>query len=176
MKSIGLVLIATIAIGLFAMPATMAYFTGQHQFVDPISVECTKCHGDIQTELSGGNVHEYMMCQVCHVTTAMSAMGNNPNTTKAGHASVAVECMDCHNSATGRFPQAGPLGDHDITSESAAHNNWYLSALNSDVNYGANEVCIACHTHANIEITWTAANANMTFNQGTRVFGAVDNV
>ncbi|MCK5487289.1 MAG: hypothetical protein KAI86_13815 [Desulfobacterales bacterium] len=176
MKSIGLIVIATIAVGLFAMPATMAYFTGQHQFVDAVSVDCTKCHGDIETELTGGLVHEFLDCQACHVTTDMSVMGDNPNLAKAGHASVAVECMDCHDSAVGGFPQAGALGDHDITNDTAAHNDWYLAALNSDINYGANEVCIACHTHTNVEITWTAADANMTYDQSTGVFGEVSNV
>lgn len=176
MKSIGLVLIATIAIGLFAMPATMAYFTGQHQFVDGISVECSKCHGDIGTELLNGEAHSNLDCQACHLTTDMSVLGDNPNLDKEGHASIAVECMDCHNagpSTSTGFPQAGPDGDHDITNSSAAHNNWYLAALNSDINYGANEVCIACHTHAGINITWTASNANMTYDQSTGVFGEV---
>jgi hypothetical protein len=173
---IGLVLAATIAVGMFALPTTMAYFTGQHDFMDPTSVMCSKCHGDIGTELSAGNVHESLKCQACHVTTGMSGMGSNPNVTKSGHASVAVECMDCHNATTGGFPQAGPHGDHDITASTAAHNKWYLSALNSSVNYGANEVCIGCHTHANINITWAASNANITFDQSTREFGKTPNL
>ena len=182
MKSIGLIVIATIAIGLFAMPATMAYFTGQHEFVQATDVECTKCHGDIQTELSAGFVHESLACQACHITTAMTidnatAVGINPNEAKAGHASIAVECMDCHDDQTG-FPSASTgvnagSADHDITNSTAAHNGWYQAAYNSDVNFGANEVCIACHTHTTVDITWTASDANMTYDQSTGEFAEV---
>ena len=186
MKSIGLVLIATIAIGLFAMPATMAYFTGQHTFTGGADVQCSKCHGAIEDEFLNANntVHESMICNDCHVTTNMNNASMNP-ADKTGHASIAVECMDCHDSAVFAGPQAGSTpnanGDtHDITSPDAAHGDWYQAALNDGnddsltPSTGANEVCIACHTHTAVEILWTSSlNGTMTYNQTSRTFEVV---
>lgn len=178
MNKIGLVVAAIVAVGMFALPATLAYFDGQHVFVAGADVDCTKCHTDINDEFNvqnnvGLKPHQSIDCRDCHVTTTMGGTNLNQNpANKEGHASTAVECMDCHDSALG-IAQAGPNGDHDITNTTAAHNAWYQAALaNSDTTLknGANEVCIACHTHTAVTIEWIGGAANMTYNQSSQVF------
>ena len=183
MNKIGLVLAATIAVGMFALPATMAYFTGQHVFVAGADVDCGKCHSDIDTEFyvtnenTNGPHSANMVCRDCHITEAMGGASAYQNPAdKGGHASTAVECMDCHNNSAVAFPQAGEFGDHDITNATAAHRNFYLDALsNSDTTLknGANEACVACHTHTAVTIDWLPGN-NMSYNQSTGTFANTD--
>ncbi|TFH42591.1 MAG: hypothetical protein E4G94_06025 [ANME-2 cluster archaeon] len=172
-NKIGLFIAATIAVGMFALPATMAYFDGQHTFVDGADVDCEKCHTTIGEEFASTQSHDAMACRDCHVTTLMGGTsGYQNNASKVGHASTAVECMDCHNSLQSSAPQAGPEGDHDITNTSAAHNAWYLSALDNEdttLKNGANEVCVACHTHTAVTIIWLPGT-NMTYNQSSDTF------
>ena len=79
------------------------------------------------------------------------------------HAAVVIQCIDCH-----------PWVPHELTYEdssiSAAHKPFYVS-LNETTTVtngtallkGANEACLACHTHVGVNITWTRA-AYTTFN------------
>lgn len=182
MRKIGLILVAAIAIGMFALPATMAYFTGQHTFVygNPLRappgseyVLCTKCHADIGTEFTSGvHADAGMICNDCHVTTAMNGTSTYQNpSSKVGHASVAVECMDCHDGGVG--PQVGNGSAHDITSSGAAHKDFFAAALaNTDMNNGYNEACIACHTHTSVTISW-AAGTNMSYDPASNSFAVV---
>ncbi|MCL7475771.1 MAG: hypothetical protein M8352_06985 [ANME-2 cluster archaeon] len=184
MNKIGLVLAAVIAVGMFALPATLAYFDGQHVFVPGSQVDCGKCHAAIADEfnvvneqLSGAHSSN-MVCTDCHVTVQMNGAGSstiyqNP-AAKAGHASTAVECMDCHDSnQISAAPQAGQYGNHDITNVTAAHYDFYAAALaNADTTLrnGANEACVACHTHTAVTIVWVSSAPNMTYDQGTTLF------
>ncbi|MBW6517741.1 MAG: hypothetical protein K0A89_04470 [ANME-2 cluster archaeon] len=188
MNKIGLVLAAVIAVGMFALPATLAYFDGQHVFVSGSDVDCGKCHTAIADEFyyanrgaDGGVVGPHatnMVCTDCHVTVLMN--GNSTSTVyqnpaaKEGHASTAVECMDCHDSnQTSYAKQAGQYGNHDITDPTAAHYDFYAAALaNEDTTLrnGANEACIACHTHTAVTIVWVSTDGNMTYDQATGHF------
>lgn len=174
MRKIGLILVAAIAIGMFALPATMAYFTGQHYFVYGDDVQCTKCHADIGTEYGGAHDAIGMKCTDCHVTVAMNGTSStttqNPSA-KIGHASVAVECLDCHENGVG--PQVGLGSAHDIYSTGAAHREFFDAAIaNTDMNNGYNEACIACHTHTVVTITWAPGTA-MNYDATTDVFTVV---
>ncbi len=86
-----LVLIALIGVGLVALPQTMALFAGQHTFVNIDAtgnqIECLKCHGDIQAEMTTalgtnpmtGTVapHANFTCEYCHRVEAGAASGDN---------------------------------------------------------------------------------------------------
>lgn len=88
-KKIAMVLIALIGIGLYALPQTMALFAGQHSFynIDPTGnqVECNKCHGDVQAELTGTVLastgtkppHADMKCEFCHRLQIGQSSGDN---------------------------------------------------------------------------------------------------
>lgn len=51
--------VAFMALGLYAMPQTVALFAGQHTYYSGASVECEKCHSDILAEIEpSGYVYE----------------------------------------------------------------------------------------------------------------------
>lgn len=88
-KKLAIVLVSLMGIGLFALPQTMALFAGQHSFynIDPTGnqVPCEKCHGDVQTELSGAidpstgtpPPHANMKCEFCHRLQIGRSAGDN---------------------------------------------------------------------------------------------------
>ena len=76
-KKFGIALIALIGIGIFALPSTIALFSGQHSFynIDATGnqVPCVKCHGDVKAELGSNNngvnspgPHKDVQCEYCH--------------------------------------------------------------------------------------------------------------
>jgi len=85
-----LIVIALVGIGLWALPQTMSLFAGQHSFVNIDAtgnqINCVKCHGDVQSELSGTAVnaktgtvtpHATFKCEYCHRIEAGAASGDN---------------------------------------------------------------------------------------------------
>lgn len=156
------------AIGLIALPQTLALFAGQHNFYDVISdgaaaVPCEKCHADIFTELnqpgSVNSVHLAQGCDGCHTTTAPQKEGLTQGgaITADFHAAAAPACLDCHSGSgpgvDGRSILTGPEEVHKPFAQQANDTAKFLK--------GANEACIACHTHVAVKITWTKAQ-NMT--------------
>ncbi len=88
-KKMAIVLIALVGIGLYALPSTVALFSGQHTFVnlDPTGnqIDCVKCHGDVRAELGGSNssvsgtpgAHAAFKCEFCHRIEAGYSSGDN---------------------------------------------------------------------------------------------------
>jgi hypothetical protein len=96
----------------YALPSTVALFSGQHTFtnIDPRGnqIDCVKCHGDVQTELSSSTsivtgtpgAHAAFKCEYCHRIEAGAASGDNAyavakySGTDASKRLVAVTLMD----------------------------------------------------------------------------------
>ena len=101
-----LLLVAVLAIGLFALPSTIAMFGGQHNWYglgdDGNQVPCEKCHADIYDEMSNTGPHKNMSCWYCHRTANLTgytyASGDGVGSTPGveAHAASTVECMECH--------------------------------------------------------------------------------
>src|SRR5659263_323462 len=88
-----LAIIALVGIGVFALPSTMSLFAGQHSFynIDATGnqIPCTKCHGDVKSELSSNantnpalgpitaGPHAAFKCEYCHRIEQGSASGDN---------------------------------------------------------------------------------------------------
>jgi hypothetical protein len=85
-----LIVIALVGIGLWALPQTMSLFAGQHSFVNIDAtgnqIDCVKCHGDVQAELTSQGVnlktgtpapHAAFKCEYCHRIEAGAASGDN---------------------------------------------------------------------------------------------------
>lgn len=149
-----LLLLAVMAIGMFALPSTLAMYSGQHEFVDADSVDCDKCHssGDIiYGELAAGNAHEMFTCKDCHGFSNSTVDTPNTDDGTLGHAAtVAISCVDCHaeidigtKNMTGLDPD-GVTVVNEITDTDAAHKSMYNYY---DVTVGdLDDACIACHT------------------------------
>jgi hypothetical protein len=106
-KKIALMLVAVVAIGIFALPSTMSVFSGQHTWYDIASdgVPCVKCHADKYEEFSMTDVHSSFarrdssdVCYVCHRAdpdlTYAKGGGGGPGVQT--HAASTIACMACH--------------------------------------------------------------------------------
>ncbi|MFZ3384092.1 MAG: hypothetical protein WA144_09220 [Candidatus Methanoperedens sp.] len=155
--------IAIAAVGLVALPQTLALFAGQHNFYDNIgtgaaAIPCEKCHADVFSELSQpgsvNTVHMGQGCEGCHVTTAPNKEGltQGGNSGADFHAAALPLCLDCH-SGTGPGKDARSILDGSVE----AHTAFANQANDSLLLRGSNEACISCHTHVAVDINWTKA-------------------
>ncbi len=148
------------AVGLLALPQTLALFAGQHDFYDTMQanngVPCQKCHSDVLQELNQpGNVnsvHKGQGCDGCHMTTAPQKEGLVQGPGGQFHAAAAPACLDCH-SETGPGLSATLV----LNGSEEVHKPFVAQAANAMFLKGSNEACIACHTHVAVDITWTKA-------------------
>ena len=162
---IAILLVSIVAVGMFAVPSTLALYTGSHQFVNGSSVECGKCHtssmDDIQAELESGGAHFTMSCGNCH-GPANSNVDLSPGNATGHAASMDVDCIGCHTS----FNQS--VDDEDVLAElnlaSAAHHEvtFNSTADNHDID-DRDQACIACHTGVPVNIT----DASLSTTSGT---------
>lgn len=175
--------IAVISVGLFAMPSTLSLFAGQHTFDAPAYVNCNKCHQDIYDEMTNAGKYglstahqstaDIKACKGCHRTGTIGSIPLNKtnysgsysqNVSIAGaHAAVTMECAGCHSGVPAELMNA-----------SEGHGPYYnASRAESSINgtnmlTGANEACVGCHTHININITWRrSVGYNMIVNETT---------
>jgi hypothetical protein len=119
-NKVALMVIAVVAVGIFALPSTVSLFGGQHKWYDlgPTGndIPCIKCHADTFDEFGGTGVHAMLgggsasnnttsmtdvndACMYCHRTgSATFAKGDTSGATpgEEAHAASAVACMYCH--------------------------------------------------------------------------------
>ena len=102
-------MVAVFAIGIFALPSTIAMFGGQHNWYD-ISppgnqVPCAKCHADIADEMSLSGAHRTFTCDYCHRTDDFigyaSGDGTGSTPGEKAHAASTEDCMICHDANFG---------------------------------------------------------------------------
>ncbi len=171
-----LIALGIMAIGLVALPQTLALFVGQHNWYDTTTsangVPCAKCHYDVVQEISTSTsqvnvLHKGLStdggCQACHMTApTYEGLVQGPSGTAANgfHAAAAPACLDCHNGVTG-----GGQNAQQVFYANEVHKPFVDQANSTSVAFlkGANEACIACHTHVAVDITWTKAiNMSLT--------------
>lgn len=139
--------IAIAAVGLLALPQTLAMFAGQHDWYNKDELPCYKCHQAEYSEITKSEEHTGKACLDCHQYSGWKDTG--------AHAAVAVECLVCHGSGTAELDDV----DIEINNASEAHKPFYLQSLNETASgwqtlSGANEACVMCHTHAGVDITF----------------------
>lgn len=178
-SKIFLLTVAVAAVGLFAMPNSLSLFAGQHTFDNGTNVRCEKCHQDIYEEMSASGRYgistahvdtpKLKECQGCHRTGDIDSIpiakfsdgsrdysGNYTQNVaeKGAHAAVTMECTGCHTGVPAELLDSdeahGPFYNESITNNSAPDG----AKNNGTVLKGANEACVGCHTHTNINATW----------------------
>ena len=180
------------AVGLIALPQTLALFAGQHNFYEvsrtpPYGVPCAKCHADVYSELSGSQVHSSVECEACHIlaeTNKGAKVGGNEDI----HAAASPACLDCHdgslkggNAVWHKFykqpittEQCGDCHDANMQTNftnatsilygaNESHTEFASNAGNATLLKGANEACVGCHTHVNVDSVWQKPT-NLSFN------------
>ena len=150
-RKIVMLLIGIVAIGMFALPSTLAMYTGQHNFTNGSQVDCDKCHGtgdSIGDELAAGSAHNNFTCKQCH-----GFLTTNPNTNGTmGHAATAnISCTGCHAEEANYLTDVLDSDNITVTDEltAGAHTNF--------------QECIACHTQVGVSSNVVAAANNSTF-------------
>jgi len=160
--------VAIMAIGLIALPQTLALFAGQHNFYNTgggsslsngNQIPCEKCHADIAIELDQGgytnNAHKAQGCEGCHITAPQDkGVTFGGPIDRDAHAAASPACLDCHDGS-------GAGDARSIFSSSEAHSPFANESAKSSnlLLKDANEACISCHTHVAVHINWTKAYA-----------------
>jgi len=181
--------IAILAVGLIALPETLALFADQHTWygIDQgnssgkYGVPCMKCHVDVaqQIESAENAVHKNTGCEECHVVSQL-AKGDVVGGTGTIHAAAAPACMDCHGmtaNLTGTYHYTGaPEATSIFIGTNEAHTEFVNNASSAALLKGANEACVGCHTHVAVDITWNKPT-NLSFNAAVSITGTwtVDN-
>src|SRR5574337_772302 len=77
-------LITILAIVITTLSQTISFISGEHKLYQTVQDKCTKCHGDIKSQMSTSAIHSSYSCIFCHPRSAT----NHTNTKPA--------CQDCH--------------------------------------------------------------------------------
>ncbi len=156
-------------LGIFALPATMSLFAGQHCWYDLESgygSKCVKCHADIYEELSEGGGHHKNIagvgageeCLVCHRVNE-SIIYANASTNEAGqqaHAASTINCGYCHFNSS-NAPVAGGFNQSDLlndTGTNASHYSFVVQSRDPNILQNESESCVACHTTTSVTINF----------------------
>lgn len=142
-----LLLLAIMAIGVLVLPSTVTLFAGQHTWYDKGALPCEKCHADVADEFQSSANHHPGDCVMCHQVEPLYP--GDVSAAEGKHAATVVPCDYCH------YPEANAF-DND------PHYPFVKAADEDDQLPNATEACVACHTHANVEINFTWKKA-MTF-------------
>lgn len=181
MKNTGkltLLMIAVVALGIFALPSVMSIGTGQHTFNNGTDVQCSKCHaltGDkVAAELSLSGTAEYVFntktpdgtgrqihkqdgvgaageCSGCHRMAGMGSVGEHTAITRQPF------CASCHTIVLDVLANTG-----ELTGENEPHNGFAASTL-TDRNAG----CLGCHT----AVTVSGASPSYSYSGATTALG-----
>ncbi len=176
-------MVALLAVGLFALPETLALFSGQHTFdKSGDTALCGKCHADVEEELSAGIFHKSLFdpqsadpgppkCKACHTTDKV-----NSSSVLTGRGRLITApppyVMVGLDVAGGNFTQANGTNITGIVAHAAvtveckschyavnftndAHKRYAEEASNQTWLKGANEACVGCHTKTLVNMTWT---------------------
>ena len=150
-RKIVMLLIGIVAIGMFALPSTLAMYTGQHNFSNGSDVDCDKCHGSgdtIYVELSQNNVHGGFTCKKCHGFSTDESTLSASNGSMGHAATTGVNCVGCHaelNKTWGNT-SATDLDSINVTTELNNGAHQAFKDQSSDPDYA----CIACHTSVGV--------------------------
>ncbi len=155
-----------LAIGLVALPQTLALFVGQHNWYDTTTsangVPCAKCHADVVQEINSGTggtnaLHRGLTtdggCQACHMTAPAFETGVSQGPSGTFHAAAAPACLDCHDGVNG----GGLSAMQVVNGADEVHKPFVSQANTAGFLKASNEACIGCHTHVAVDIAWTKA-------------------
>jgi nitrate/TMAO reductase-like tetraheme cytochrome c subunit len=164
MSKLTILMIAVIAIGIFALPAAFSVNTGQHTFrqINPDAPAdfCNQCHvaGDsVTTELAASQngiyngpmkIHSSLNCGNCHeLTQGYGTSFPGSGITKTEHAAIIPSCLKCHDAG-----DAAGLG-FDVPAElmgaKEAHRPFWEASVAANTPSAANTddlACLGCHT------------------------------
>ena len=143
-------LFTVIVFGLMVFPlAITALASGSWYNPSDDPFDCSRCHEKIVEEFqSNTGAHNNFTCGGCHLKSDSSyPLTPTFNLTwlrldvDEPHAAISTKCVDCHSEPAKR-----------LENDSEAHRRFYNESLTLPVS--PSSTCIACHTHANVNVTW----------------------
>ena len=138
-----LLILISISFAIVAIEFFSPLYTGAINTSDDYT-RCDACHIMEHDEFSRTGVHKTIKCTNCHNITDFAPDLYSHNATT-------FACIYCH------IAQNASQFNND------AHNNFSNASNASNIFTGSNEMCVACHTHIELEIEWHRANGtNMT--------------
>ncbi|MEA1905786.1 MAG: hypothetical protein U9N12_02355 [Euryarchaeota archaeon] len=175
---------AVVAVGLFALPATVSMFAGQHSWYDPKDqgIPCEKCHWLEYEEMRSGKytTHvphtfknsitgaiEYFECEECHNVTmnvgSYFKTGQVGEHTKA-HAATTVSCLACHSDLFSNGTDACTTCHTGFGSFDGV-NTMHVLAMKYGMGHKKQErECLKCHRDDDDTNNITAMRANVFIN------------
>ena len=151
-----LLMIAVVAVGMFALPSTLALYSGQHTFINGSNVDCDKCHGasagitwtgGAAGELNATNntAHTALTCESCHSTTTATIESDY-------HAAAAVgaSCIGCHSGPGAENISGATENDILVQLRGASEVHDNMTSTEGSGNTSKDYACIACHTEATV--------------------------
>lgn len=163
-----LLMIAVVAVGMFALPSTLALYSGQHTFLNGSEVSCDKCHGAASGVTWNGGVageiandtnttHKTLDCGDCH-----DGAGYTQGTDFHAATALGAGCIVCHATGIGNVT----LGTN-VTAELQASGEVHDQMTTDDATQ--DYACIACHTEASVmgstvNLTNSYGASNITLN------------
>ncbi len=161
-----ILMVAVVAIGIFALPSIMSVGAGQHTFTNASSIRgmepdknCLRCHGTTNDDVSGelgrsdlndfynlsgvvgmGKIHSKIQCAHCHDISRASASEN----VGESHTKVPSKplCKACHNGLTVEEEILSTVWTN-LSKTSDAHSRFANETL-------PNAGCLGCHTRVQI--------------------------
>ena len=149
-----LLLLAVIAIGMYAIPYTLAMYTGEPQLTSVArggEVDCESCHGSsakIYADLNESSpAHSEFTCRGCHGFTNYTANSDN----QLRHAATAgVSCVDCHAKSF-FFSSTVSVKKLNATSAAYKHRSGAVGSFTGN-DTDLDGPCIKCHTEVTMPI------------------------
>src|SRR3989304_8800689 len=145
MNKLTILMIAVVAIGVFALPSSLSVGAGQHKFTTvqsagAVNAFCSQCHGGadaIATELSqsdnskvssfAAKIHVSQTCGSCHaITEGYANAGSGIDVQGDEHAAKLPSCLKCHAS------KINTVGKELANATAEAHFN-FKSAVDDDI-------------------------------------------
>ncbi|HEC57294.1 MAG TPA: hypothetical protein ENI32_05360 [Candidatus Syntrophoarchaeum butanivorans] len=157
LSQIELLMLAVIAIGIFALPSTAALFSGQHSWYNLSTggndIPCEKCHGDIAAEMnslvsahSGETGYGRFECDYCHRTFKVEQGDTDSSDSRDYYPDInlSLETQYLYNYASGDGTEAEPGKEAHAASAVAC---MYCHSGHSNYSHGSgftNKYC-SCH-------------------------------
>jgi hypothetical protein len=165
-------IIVVLVILVTTLSQTVSFIGGEHKLYQTVQDKCTKCHGDIKSQLSASAVHSSYSCIFCHPKSTANHTNTKPvcqdchevllNDTSEAHGDFAVlgseGCIACHTTYNVVINYSRPAYiDYDITNSSGEWiitNFTTIGTLNLSYNIrkdggnhdlSENTSCLDCH-------------------------------
>ncbi len=147
------------AVLLSVLAVVSLYISGSHtwffDYDSDTSYKCPDCHTGIEAEIlsmPGGSPHRALYvnnnCSVCHLnmTIGWVPIGN--------HSGFIPQCQGCHPDTEPERDGDSEKGTQNLSALTEAHRLMYENAPDTDIDPGTNGACLACHSRANLTVSF----------------------